>query len=154
MNALDDIFLGLDEVFEACQSSTILRASAELAQLRADAAELQRIRELVTPLNGQSVEQTIVALLHDESSVEVYKHELKNALERISELEFDNDRLRQDRQNALSVLSTDGMSVSEWVDRTRRAERLRDEWQAEANKLRNENERLLKRYQELANDVG
>lgn len=35
MSALDDIFLGFDEVFEACQEQTISRARAQLAQLRA-----------------------------------------------------------------------------------------------------------------------
>jgi hypothetical protein len=35
----------------------------------------------------------------------------------------DNNRLRQDRKDALSVVSTDGMSASEWVARTGKAER-------------------------------
>jgi hypothetical protein len=49
------------------------------------------------------------------------------APEEIERLYADNDRLRQDRKDALSVISTDGMSVSEWVMRTGQAEHERQQ---------------------------
>lgn len=79
---------------------------------------------------------------------------LREKAAKVDELEADNDRLRQEKKAILSVVDTVGLSASEWVARTAAAERLRDEWQAEANRLQDENERLRQRYQEIANDVG
>lgn len=45
-------------------------------------------------------------------------------------------QLTQDRDDALSVRSKDGLPASEWVLRTGRAERERDEAKAETEKLK------------------
>lgn len=45
------------------------------------------------------------------------------------------ERRRQDRADALSVTTTDGLSASEWVARAGKAERERDEWKARAEQL-------------------
>lgn len=60
-------------------------ARAELAQLRAAADELQRIRELIDPLNGQSVYDAVDALLHDESSAEIYRIDMAEQERKLDE---------------------------------------------------------------------
>src|SRR5881397_843170 len=50
----------------------------------------------------------------------------------VRRLQAENDRLRQDRADALSVRSREGLLSSEWVARTGKAERERDEARARA----------------------
>lgn len=57
------------------------------------------------------------------------------AADALARLRSENDRLRQERYDALSVTSKDGLLASEWVARTGKAER-------EAKALRSENEVL------------
>ena len=56
-------------------------------------------------------------------------------LEHVDELEADAVRLRQDRYDALSVYSTDGLLSSEWVARSGKAEREVKELEAKLAKL-------------------
>lgn len=54
-----------------------------------------------------------------ETEAGIYRHAL-------TEMQAENDQLRQDRYDALSVTSRDGLLSSEWVARTGKAERERD----------------------------
>jgi DNA-directed RNA polymerase subunit RPC12/RpoP/BMFP domain-containing protein YqiC len=129
----------------------IKRSRAELAQLRADLqaaqqriaeleAQFSGIKELVDPLEGQSVYDAINALLSDDSSRVFYEVPLQ---ERIAELEADNDRLRQSLKDALSISTTDGLSASEWVARTGRAERRIAELEAQLSAMQSEHEQKV-----------
>lgn len=51
---------------------------------------------------------------------------------RVAVLEAENARLRQERHDALSAKTTEGLSAAEWQLRTGTAERERDEWQRKA----------------------
>jgi uncharacterized protein with PIN domain len=51
---------------------------------------------------------------------------LETARDQILDLQADNERLRQDRADALNVTSREGLLASEWVLRAGRAERERD----------------------------
>lgn len=60
---------------------------------------------------------------------------LREHLKEMAELRSQNDRLRQDRYDALSVTSKDGLLASEWVARAGKAERQVAELRAVVERL-------------------
>lgn len=68
----------------------------------------------------------------------------------LTRLRAENDRLRQDRADALSVTSRDGLLSSEWIARTGAAERKARESEAEITRLRAELERVRGQRDRLA----
>lgn len=86
MSALDSVLnICRDDLFQPTEEEEII-AQAELAQLRAAADELQRIRELIEPLKGQSVYDAIDALLSDASSAEIYKIDMAEQARQLDEV--------------------------------------------------------------------
>jgi len=123
---------GSDVAPDAQPDDLVARKEDLEYQLRRDTTALIHARivaltEQVTTWKQQSLDDC-------ETLIEVQSE--RDALtERVAELERENDRLRRDRYEALSVTSRDGLLASEWVARTGRAEaevqRLtqeRDDW--------------------------
>lgn len=61
---------------------------------------------------------------------------IDESCQEIRRLWAENDRLRQDRSDALNVKSREGLLSSEWIARTGKAERRAKELEAEITKLR------------------
>jgi chromosome segregation ATPase len=124
MSAIENVIKHAERVGELSVSK-IDAARAELSALRARVADL-------TDDNREAHE-----------AIETLRAECKR-------LAGDNDRLRIALKDALSINTTDGMTASEWVERTGKAERERD---ALAEKVKKFNE-LHKLSTELVNSLG
>lgn len=110
----------LDDVTHA-HYQRILATYAALTDVLAKVSLLERTLKLTAGIDRQNV--TLRAAIT----------EREGECERLTK---ENARLFQDRYDALSVTSRDGLLSSEWVARTGKAERQRDEAHAELTALR------------------
>ncbi len=108
-----------------------LRQFAEANAAHIAAASPDVVLALVAEVRAlrQSLAVAHVRIAADGESIA----ELRAEVER---LEAENDRLRQDRYDALDARTTCGMSAAEWQMRTGKAERERREARAESDALR------------------
>lgn len=77
------------------------------------------------------------------SDVSALESRLAEAEKERDRLVAENDRLRQDRYDALSVTSKDGLLASEWVARTGKAERESKALSARIRELEEANDRAF-----------
>lgn len=102
-------------------------------QADARAALEARVGELVTDLDDarDQVEARGFALDKERATIATLRAELERA-------RADYDRMKLDRADALNVRSRDGLLSSEWIARTGKAERERDEARAELSECTRE----------------
>lgn len=103
---------------------------------RAEAAEAERDEE--RRVKGEYLAAHVEDIEAWSKSRANLRAKLAAAEARVAELEAHGDRLRQDRADALSVKSREGLLASEWVARTGKAERERDKAEAAAGQMRDE----------------
>lgn len=113
-------------------------ACKRIAELEAERDLLRRIAvHTVNETDGFASEHATIGFLCGlPAEVAAIKRERDALRAEVVRWKAENTRLFRDRYDALSVTSREGLLSSEWVARTGKAERERDEAEAEVERLR------------------
>jgi len=128
------------------------RNAMNVKTLTAEVEWLRTLQKKESDIYRRNVEEVEVLkqLNHDVVQDEVHwrnkagDRKIEEQTKEIERLEELAERRRQDRADALNVKSRDGLLSSEWLARTGKAERERDEARAEVERLRARINKALK----------